>query len=174
MPVDIGGYALSNASGDLAFGTSGTRVRPANYGIKDPMLPAMLGSCTDGSSTYKVYPFPVNSLSLNNGSLWSTSTFRFTAPVDGLYYTSFAGIVGSGINTGQYGYYAVTVNGGWDNFSYFNTNNTWQLHHLEVALWLNGGDYLSWAMNIAPAPDSSTASGAYRTNHNTCTVWLIG
>jgi hypothetical protein len=176
MPIDIGGYALSNISGDLAFGTSGTRLRPANYGIKDPVLPGMLGSCTDGSGTYKVYPFPVNDVNLNIGSPWSVASALFTAPVDALYYTSFGGIVGNGTGPSPsiYGYYAIIVNGSVYNFSYHNTGNIWELHHLEVALWMDAGDWLRWAMNISPAPDSGTASGAYRTNHNTCTVWMIG
>lgn len=82
MPVDINGYALSNSSG-LAFGASGTKIIAANYGIRDPMLPAMLGSAT-GGGTYKCYPFPVNDVNLNIGSCWSTGTYAFTCPVTGI------------------------------------------------------------------------------------------
>jgi hypothetical protein len=134
----------------------------------------MLGSCTDGSATYKVYPFPVNSVNLNNGSPWSTSTFRFTAPVSGYYYTSYAGIVGDGTQTQTAGYYSVIVNGAIAYFSYRDTISTWEEQHVAVMLKLTAGDWLAWAMNLAPGNASTYTGGAYRNNHNICTVWLVG
>ena len=92
MPVDINGYALSNVSG-LKFGASNTKIVAASYGVSDPLLPAMLGSATLGGSTYKIYPFPINDVNFNVGSPWSTSTYMFTAPVAGIYYTSYSGMV---------------------------------------------------------------------------------
>jgi hypothetical protein len=168
MPVDINGYALSNSSG-LAFGTSGTKIIAANYGICDPMLPGMLGSAT-GGGTYKCYPFPVNDVNLNIGSCWSTGTYAFTCPMTGIYYTSYSGIVGTGTN----GYYALIVNGGNWYFSYRNSDASWEIHHVEVMVDLAAGDTIRWAMNVAPAPDTTTAGGAYQSNHNTCTIWLVG
>jgi len=43
-----------------------------------------------------------------------------------------------------------------------------------VVLKLAAGDWVAWAMNIAPCSDSGTNAGAYQGNHNTCTIWLIG
>lgn len=173
MPVDINGYNLSNASGDLVLGASGSKILAANYGIKDPMLPGMLGSAT-ANGVYKVYPFPVNDVNLNTGSPWNTSTYRFTAPVAGIYYTSYSGIIGNGTATQMNGYMAVIVNGSNTYFSYKDTINIWELQHLELMMNLAAGDWVSWAMNIAPAPDSGTVSGGYQANHNTCTIWLVG
>jgi hypothetical protein len=173
MPVNINGYALSNPD-DLTFGASGTKVRAADYGIKDPMLPGMLGSVTDGVGTYKVYPYPVNDVNLNIGSCWSTSTFRFTAPVAGIYYTSFSGIVGDGAGTQAACYICTVVNGAQTYWSYKDTISIWELQHVEVLYKLAAGDWVAWAMNIAPGPDSTRTSGAYRANHNTCTIWLVG
>jgi hypothetical protein len=170
MPVDINGYALSNASG-LKFGASNTKIVAANYGINDPMLPAMLGAATLGGA-YKVYPFPVNDVNLNVGSPWSNSGYRFTCPMTGRYYTSFSGICGSGVSMG--GYFGVIVNGGLWYFSYRDSNALWELVHMEVILNLSAGDYVQWAMNIAPAPDSGTTGGAYQSSHNTSTIWLVG
>lgn len=170
MPVNINGYALSNSSG-LAFGASGTKVIAANYGIRDPMLPAMLGAATL-AGTYRVYPFPVNDVNLNIGSCWSTGTYAFTAPVTGIYYTSYSGIVGTG--AGSAGYYAVIVNGSNWYFSYRNSDSSWDLHHVEVMVNLAAGDTIRWAMNNDPGPVSSAAGGAYQSNHNTCTIWLVG
>ena len=172
MPLNVGGYNLSNASGALAFGATGTRVNAASYGIRDPMLPGMLGSVTDGSSTYKCYPWPVNDTNLNIGSPWSAG--RFTAPVAGIYYISFSGIVGLGTVSAGAGYFALIVNGVNYYWSYKDTVNTWELHHQEILFKLSAGDTVAWAMNITPGPDSGNAAGAYRTNHNTCTIWLVG
>ena len=174
MPVNINGYPLSNTSGDLVLGASGTKVIAANYGIRDPMLPGMLGSVTDGSGAYKVYPFPVNDVNLNIGLCWSTSTFLFTAPVNGIYFTSYSGIVGDGTATQTAGSYSVIVNGGLWYASYRDTISIWELHHVVVMLNLAAGDTVAWAMNIAPGYATSYTGGAYRANHNMCTIWLVG
>lgn len=170
MPVNINGYALSNSSSDLSFGASGTKVIAANYGIRDPLLPAMLGSATGGGG-YQVYPFPVNDVNTNIGSPWSTSTYRFTCPVTGIYYTSYSGIVGP--NAGSM-YCALVVNGTNWYFSHRNGNCTWELHHVEMMVNLAAGDWLSWAMNASPAPVGTAGLGGYQSNHNTCTIWLVG
>jgi hypothetical protein len=133
----------------------------------------MLGAVTAGSSVYKVYPFPVNTLHLNNGAAWSTSTFRFTAPVSGIYYTSFAGLVGDGTPTQTAGYYSIIVNGGIRYYSYRDTVALWELNHTAVMLNLAAGDWLAWAMNTAPGNASGYTGGAYRSNHNACTIWLV-
>jgi hypothetical protein len=168
MPLDINGYALSNEGG-LKFGASNTKILAANYGISQPTLPGMLGAAT-ANGTYKCYPFPVNDVNLNIGSCWANN--RFTCPVAGIYYTSYSGIVGSGVNQG--GYYAIIINGGNWYFSYRDSDALWELHHIEMMLNLAAGDYIEWAMNKAPGPDSGTTGGAYQSNHNTCTIWLVG
>ena len=171
MPIDVNGYTLSNAGG-LKFGTSNTKIDQYNWGIIDPMLPGMMGAAT-ANGPYKVHPFPVNDVNLNIGACWSTSSFRFTAPVAGIYYTSYSGICGDSGTTSN-GYFAVCVNGGNWYFSYKDTAAIWELHHVEMMLKLAAGDYVTWAMNKAPGPDSGASCGAYQANHNTCTIWLVG
>lgn len=173
MPIDINGYALSNEAG-LKFGVTATKVIAADYGIRDPMLPGMMGSATAGGSTYKIYPFPVNNVNPNIGGCWAIGTYRFTAPVAGIYYVAFGGIVGNGTAAGMVGYYGIVVNGVCVCFSYHNSNSLWELHHNAVMVKVAAGDTISWAFNIAPAPDSGTVSGAYQGNHNVCTIWLVG
>ena len=173
MPVNINGYNLSNDAGGLVLGASASRIAAANYGIKDPMLPGMLGAATAGGA-YKVYPFPVNDVNLNLGSPWNTSTFRFTAPVAGIYFISYSGIVGDGTATQTNGYNAIIINGGNWYFSYRDTISIWELQHLVGMVKLAAGDTIAWAFNVAPAPATGSAGGAYQSNHNTCTIWLVG
>ena len=173
MPVNINGYALSNASG-LKFDASNTKIVTATYGISDPALPGMQGSAMGGSSTYKVYPFPVNSVDFNNGSPWNASAFRFTAPVAGIYYISYGGIVGNGTATQMNGYFAIIINGVNNYWGYKDTISLWELMHTELLFKLAAGDTVAWAMNIAPGPDSGNVSGGYQSNHNVETIWLVG
>jgi len=173
MPINFSGYNLSNAVGQgLALGTSASRITPGSYGVKVPTLPAMNGAAV-GGGTYKVYPFPVDSLDLNSGA-WSTSLYRFTAPAPGLYYTSYGGIIGDGSGLSRPAYYGIIVNGALKYFSYNDMVSTWMLHHLEMVLKLAQGDTVAWAMNTAPGPTNPSAGGAYQSNHNTCTIWFIG
>lgn len=170
MPVNINGYNLSNANSQLALGNSGSRITTANYGVKVPLLPGMNGAATGQfPAAYNAYPFPVNNVNLNAG--WNASTFMFTAPAAGLYYTSFGGIVGDG--GGAAGYNAIIVNGVNKYFSYRDTSGTWILHHLEMIIKLAQGDTLAWALNKAPGPAAANNAGGYQDNHNTCSIWLL-
>jgi C1q domain len=173
MPLDINGFSLSSDAG-LVLGASGSKILAANYGIKDPLLPGMHGSATLGGSSYKIYPFPINSANVNIGSPWSTSTYRFTAPVAGIYYTSYSGIVGNGTATQMNGYFSIIVNGAALTYSYKDTISLWELMHVELMIKLAAGDWVSWAMNIAPGADSGNASGGYQANHNASSIWLVG
>jgi hypothetical protein len=173
MPVNINGYALSNPD-NLTFGASGTKVIALNYGIKQPTLPGMNGAATLGGTVYKKYPFPVNSVDLNIGSPWNTSTYLFTAPVAGIYYTSYSGIVGDGVAQQTAPYIAVIVSGVNYYWGYKDTISVWELMHIEILFKMAAGDTLGWAMNIAPGPASSYTGGGYQSNHNTVTVWLVG
>lgn len=172
MPININGYALSNPD-QLTFGASATKIHAATYGIKVPTLPAMCGSCTAGGTPYPIAPLPVNDANVNVGSHWSTSTYRFTAPVAGVYYISYGGIVGDGATTVVNGYFSILLNGAAAAYSYHHAAQSWDLHHLEVQLKMQAGDYVSWAMNAAPGP-AGGVSGAYRSNHNVETIWLVG
>ena len=63
MPIDIKGYQV--AAG-LKMGASNTKIAIADYGISDPMLPAMYGAVTSGGSI-RSNPYPVNDVNTNIG-----------------------------------------------------------------------------------------------------------
>jgi len=171
MPININGYNLSNASG-LTFGASSTKIDSS--GITDPFLPAVFGSRTDvAAGVIRTYPWVMDSTTTNVNSCWNGSVF--TCPVTGVYYMSWSSIVGSGAGTyGLHGFIGLIKNGGLLYYSYRDTNNIWELQHLEVTIKCAAGDTITWAINIAPAPDSTTGAGAYGANHNASTIWLVG
>ena len=173
MPVNLNGYNLSEASG-LVLGATGTKIVAASYGVKDPALPGLYGCAAGYAAARKGFPYPVNNVNLNNGSYWSTGSYRFTCPVAGIYYTSFGGIVGTGTPP-TYGYYMVMLNDGAQGyFAYHNNYNYWNPMHFEMQFRAAAGDTISWSMNAAPGPDSGTGSGGYGDNHNAVAIWLIG
>lgn len=175
MPVDINGYSLSN-SGGLTFGSSTTKVDSSGRMFVQN-LPAFFGSRTGSGAQARAYPFPFNSAAVNVGTAYSTSTFVFTCPVAGLYFTSYSTIIGGTNSTATAtasGYIGIVKNGVLQHFSHWNTNDVWETHCLETILSCAAGDTISYAVNIAPAPVGNTSYGAYGDNHNMVSIWLIG
>lgn len=174
MPVDIGGYSLSNSSGSIKFNTSNTVVDSSGRRII-PLLPAVHGSYTALASSGTTAAWTLDSTLVNTNGVWSTNTF--TCPVAGVYYTSWAGIcqgTGSATNTTTYtGYGGVLKNGTLIEFWHWNTNDGWDTVHFQYFLNCAAGDTIKWAVNLAPASVGSSP-GAYRNNHNMCSIWLLG
>jgi hypothetical protein len=175
MGLNINGYAVTNSSG-LTFGSSSTKVDSSGRMFVQN-LPAMFGSRTGGQATYRAYPWPINSTAINVNTVFSTSTYVFTCPVAGLYFTSCS-LICNGTNsttattTGS-GYVGLIKNGVLQTFSHWNTNDSWDCVNLESILSCAAGDTISFAVNTAPSPSGSTY-GAYGDNHNMATIWLIG
>jgi hypothetical protein len=122
----FGSQLVLNASGgasdftvrsdnDLTFSSAGPyeRMRIDTAGrVTKPLQPAFLASNTSLSytGTTNTSPFAFNNTTLNIGSGFNTSTFRFTAPIAGRYllYYSFFYDVGEGISNCDTSFY---VNG---------------------------------------------------------------
>lgn len=176
MALDINGYNISNSSG-IKFGTSSTRI-DTNARVLVPNQPIMFGSKTSTATQDRQYPWAINSLDVNVNSAWSTSSFVFTCPVAGLYYTSLGVICytgGSAAATAvNSGYCGVIKNGALQHFTHWNTQDVWDTQNLETILSCAAGDTISWAIHIAPAPDNGSGMGAYGSNHNMATIWLLG
>jgi hypothetical protein len=176
MPVDINGYALSN-DGGLKFGSSTTKIDSSGRMFVQN-LPAFFGSRT-GTGIARGYPWPFNSAAVNVNTAYSTSTYVFTCPVAGLYFTSYSVITQGTNNTTNAaatssGYIALVKNGVSQTFSHWNTNDYWDCVNLESILSCAAGDTISYAVHISPAPDNGSGAGAYGDNHNMVSIWLIG
>jgi len=175
MALNINGYNLSY-DGGIKFGASSTKV-DSNARVLVPNQPIMFGSKTSTTTQDRQYPWAINSLGVNVNSAWSTSSYVFTCPVAGLYYTSLAVIAytgGSAAATAtNSGYNGVVKNGVLQHFTHWNTQDVWDTQNLETILSCAAGDTISWAIHIAPAPDNGSGMGAYGSNHNMATIWLM-
>jgi hypothetical protein len=175
MALNINGYNLSY-DGGIKFGASSTKV-DSNARVLVPNQPIMFGSHTGYADHLRQYPWAVNSLGINVNSAWSTSSFVFTCPVAGLYYTALSTICLAGASptasATNSGYNGVIKNGALQHFTHWNTNDYWDTQNLETILSCAAGDTISWAIHVAPAPDNGSGRGAYGDNHNMATIWLM-
>ncbi len=176
MPININGYLLSQDCG-LKFGSSSTKIDSSGRMFVSS-LPAFFGSRTGSAGTYRAYPWPFNSAAVNINTAFSTSTYVFTCPVAGLYFTSFS-VICNGTNsttatTTGTGYVGLVKNGVLQHFTHWNTNDSWDTTNLESILSCAAGDTISYAVHISPAPNNGSGYGAYGDNHNMVSIWLIG
>jgi len=168
MAVNINGYDLSNNSG-LAFGTSTSKIN-TNGQLISPASPIVFGSKNTGSgAVVSQYPWSVNSTTVNVNTVWTSNT-TYTCPVAGVYYAAWSGICQGGAWNG---YGGLVKNGGLTGYWAWSTNDAWDTCNFQVILGCSAGDTLAWAVNIAPSPVGASP-GAYDSNHNMMTIWLIG
>ena len=141
MAVNINGYELSNSSG-LKFGSSNTRIDSSGR-LFIQNQPALFGSRV-GTGVARGYPWPFNSQVINVNNAYSTSTWLYTCPVAGLYFTSYSTICNGTNNstpttTGS-GYIGLIRNGALQHFTHWNTNDVWDCQCLESILSCAAGD----------------------------------
>ena len=110
-----GNFFINNneTSGSTNFNTGGaTRLRISSNGyVTKPNHPSFIAGRTGGNQTFTVGTFPLNVARLNVGNHYNTSTYKFVAPVAGVYY--FYGQVYYNNGTGTYRVgFRKTPNGG--------------------------------------------------------------
>jgi hypothetical protein len=165
MPINLNGYELTNNNG-LTFGGTSAKVSTGGF-LQSNSTPMMFG-CRTGVGTQAIYPWPVNSTTVNTGA-WTDNT-TWTAPVAGIYCINITLICGVGGN----GYIATIINGANSYFGYWNSNDTWDTFTFQVLYKLAVNDTVRWAVNAAPGPAASSTYGAYGDNHNMACIWLVG
>jgi hypothetical protein len=96
---------------------------------------------------------------INIGNHFNTSTYRFTAPIAGLYQFNAMGYVrnngGTGSDSGTYGYVRLRKNGSTANevgtlsciFGYLNSGDADQVHTIAGIMSLAVGDYVTMHLN---------------------------
>ena len=85
---DIGKIQYYHTDNSFRFTTNTTeKLRINSDGIvTKPYNPAFIAGRTGGNQTFTVGTFPLNVARLNVGNHYNTSTYKFTAPVAGVYY----------------------------------------------------------------------------------------
>jgi hypothetical protein len=173
MALNINGYNLSDSSG-LVFGASTTKIGTTGR-LTSPATPIVFGSRTNFGGAQNQYPWDLNSTLVNVNSCWNGTVF--TCPVAGAYFTAWGGICLGGQSTtatsSLSGYGGLVKNGSLYNFFHWNTNDIWDTVNFMSVVSCAAGDSLSWAINVSPSSVGSS-SGAYGSNHNMSTIWLVG
>lgn len=139
-PDNSGTVALQGA------GTTGLTVDSSGY-VLTPTRPAFRARCSQAtfSGTSEIIPF--NSVVTNIGGCYSNSTYRFTAPVSGMY--QFDAGVYVNQNTSNYGILRIDVNG--SPIKYAETQGAALVVslHIGICTYLNANDYVYayWQQN---------------------------
>ena len=132
-PDNSGAIAIQNA------GTTGLTLDASGRPLT-PLRPAFRARCSQAtfSGTSDIIPF--NSIVTNIGECYSNSTYRFTAPVSGMYQFDI-GVYVNGNTTG-YGILRLDVNG--STIKYAETGTVAMNTHLSFGMctYLNVNDYV--------------------------------
>ena len=108
-------YVSATGTNPLAFYTNGNRRMTINASghVTTPAQPAFYAYISGGAYGTTTTPIPWNNAPLNRGSCYSTSTYRFTAPVSGVYLFS-SSVLTQEQASGNYAEIYFVINGATD------------------------------------------------------------
>ena len=120
-------------------GTTGLTVDTSGY-VLTPTRPSFRAKCTSNSNI-TTSPVPFNATDFNVGGCYSTSTYRFTAPVTGIYFFSAKVYVQPGSAT--YSNAGLYKNGNLFAYVEFGNNTAQLTLSISEAMNLTVGDYVT-------------------------------
>ena len=154
----IASHTLSNWGGELAFNTKPANGTPnqilsetmrlhADGYVTKPRQPSFAAYRAQNDYTLNNSIFTFNATKHNVGGHFSTSTHRFTAPVDGRYLFNFWAIYVSNVTNA---YYTIRINGSAGNGMYTHMtkqNSSWNHVSSSYIFDLNQNDYVDMFSN---------------------------
>jgi hypothetical protein len=175
--LDVNGFTI-RAPGDLVLGDAAQMRLDSSNRVRQ-LGSTVLGAQASGlGGAAVIYPWVANQVDSAAGASWTGTVF--TAAVAGVYHASLSIILdlggpdgGNTFNPVRAGYAGVAVNGVLTSYTYAANSNAWDTMTFSECYKLVTGDTITFFVNIAPYP-ASNSLGAYRSNHNSMTVALIG
>ena len=160
--------SLALPSGGLTVGTDQLVVDSVGR-VTMPYQPVFSAKRTAGNVSSGVVLW--DSIAVNIGNCYSSSTGRFTAPITGLYYFGANGIVGTGVTgTGCNGSLSLRKNGSPVKDSHWNMSDAWENVSITSIIQLSQNDYVDYYITPADGAPYLYGSSSYS---NAC-GYLIG
>ena len=150
--------SLALPSGGLTVGTDQLAV-DASGRVTMPYQPVFSATLTAGNVANDVVRW--NSIAVNVGSHYSSSTGRFTAPISGVYYFGANGIAGSGIaGTTNNGSLSLRKNGSPVKDAHWNMSDAWENVSITSIIQLNQFDYVDFYLSGSSLYGSASYTNA--------------
>ena len=139
----VGAGTFTSGNFSISDGSTERMKIDASGRVTMPYQPSFLAFLTTGDVTSGAVLY--NNINHNNGSHYTASNGRFTAPVAGYYYFSVSGICGILTGTEVNGEYRMFKNSTLIDRGHFNHDNRWENVSYSKVIPLAVGDYVNMA-----------------------------